>query len=218
MSPLPHVVWDMGGIIYRYFTELMVEVGRREGWPLGEIPLGPTGEVADPEYERLLSGEIDEPDYLRILKGNLQALGIEFDPVTDLEWRSRLRPETMTLIAELADRGHRQAILTNDASRWLGPGWWETWEHAAAFEVMVDVATLQARKPAPQPYLAVIEALDVEAGECLFIDDLPVNVRGAEAVGMQGFLFSVTDPRGSVTRLRKRLDMPLRADPSKAAK
>lgn len=44
--------------------------------------------------------------------------------------------------------------------------------------------------------------------ECLFIDDMPVNVAGAEAVGMMGFLFSVTDPAGSVARLRALLDLP----------
>lgn len=207
MSRLPHVVWDMGGIIFRYFTEIMVELGRREGWPLHEIPLGPTGDVPDPEYERLLSGEIAEPEYVRAVVGSLQEHGIDFDPVTDLEWRGRSRPETLALISDLAQKGHHQAILTNDASRWLGPRWWETWEHADAFEVMVDVATLTTRKPAPEPYQVVIEALGVEAEDCLFIDDLPVNVRGAENVGMQGFLFSVIDPRRSITRLRKRLDL-----------
>lgn len=214
MSRLPHVVWDMGGIIYRYFTELMVELGSRLEWPLEEIALGPTGLVQDPEYDRLLSGEIDEPEYLRAVRRRLESHGIEFDPVVDLEWEGRLRPETMTLIEELAALGHREAILTNDASRWLGPGWWETWEHASAFEVMVDVATLTSRKPAAEPYLAVIEALGVESGECLFVDDLPVNVRGAEAMGMDGFLFVITDPGGSVDRLRRRLDLPVRSGDS----
>lgn len=208
MSRQPHVVWDMGGIIYRYFTELMIEVGNRSGWPLDRMALGPTGRVPDREYEQLLTGEIDEPDYVRTVIDRLGSVGIQFDPVIDLEWSGRLRPETMQLIRDLADRGHRQAILTNDASRWLGPGWWERWEYADAFEVMLDVTTLDARKPAPEPYLAVAERLGVAARECLFIDDLPVNVAGAETVGMEAFLFSVIDPRGSVERLRKRLDVP----------
>lgn len=216
MSRHPHVVWDMGGIIYRYFTELMIEVGKRSGWPLDRIALGPTGEVPDREYEQLLTGEIDEPDYIRTVIDRLGSVGIEFDPVTDLEWIDRLRPETMQLITDLADHGHRQAILTNDASRWLGQGWWESWEYAAAFEVMLDVTTLHARKPAPEPYLAVIERLGVAAHECLFVDDLPVNVAGAEAVGMEAFLFSVIDPRASVERLRKRLDMP--EEPTRAGR
>lgn len=215
MSRHPHVVWDMGGIIYRYFTELMVEFGRRSGWPLHRLALGPTGELPDGEYERLLTGEIDEPDYIGMVVDRLRRSGIEFDPVTDLHWNGELRPETMGLIGKLAEMNHRQALLTNDASRWLGPGWWTTWEHAGSFEVMVDVATIGVRKPAPEPYLAVTTALGVEPDECLFVDDLPVNIRGAESVGMEGFLFSVTDPGGSVMRLRKRLDLsPGPMDPS----
>jgi FMN phosphatase YigB (HAD superfamily) len=40
----------------------------------------------------------------------------------------------------------------------------------------------------------------------LFIDDMQVNVDGAEAVGMRGFFFDHTDAAGSVARL---LDMLL---------
>jgi FMN phosphatase YigB (HAD superfamily) len=61
------------------------------------------------------------------------------------------------------------------------------------------------RKPAPQPYLAVAEALGAPVDECLFIDDMPINVRGAEAVGMEGFHFDVADPEGSIEDLRARL-------------
>ena len=28
------VVWDMGGVFVRYFTEPMVEMGRERGWPV----------------------------------------------------------------------------------------------------------------------------------------------------------------------------------------
>ena len=37
---LPHVVWDMGGILYRYFTEVMRDRGTERGWPIDNIPLG----------------------------------------------------------------------------------------------------------------------------------------------------------------------------------
>jgi FMN phosphatase YigB (HAD superfamily) len=33
----------------------------------------------------------------------------------------------------------------------------------------------------------------VEAGEALFIDDRPVNIEAARALGMQGVLFSTVD-------------------------
>lgn len=205
MSALPHVVWDMGGIMYRYFTELLLEVGEERGWPLSRIPLGPTGRVADRDYERMLSGEIDEPGYLAAVRSRLSGEGIDFEPTTDLDWSGQARPETWDAIRQIHDAGHRQALLTNDATAWLGARWWETWEPAGWFEAMVDVVTVGVRKPAPEPYLAAASALGAPTTECLFVDDMPVNCQGAEAVGMASQRFDVTDPQGSISRLLHRL-------------
>lgn len=203
------MIWDMGGIVYFYFTELTLQVGEREGWPLDSLPLGPSGRIPDPDYELMLEGGLEEPEYARLVRERLSGLGIEFDPVADIEWESHSRPETVGMLADIQAAGHRQAILTNDATRWLGPNWWDNWQFARYFEVMVDVATIGVRKPAPEPYLAVAEALAVPETECIFIDDMPVNVRGAEAVGMEGLLFSVIDPKGSIEKLRARLGVPV---------
>lgn len=201
---MPHVVWDMGGILFPFFTEMMIEVGRERGWPLERLPLGPTGLVDDPDYGRLLRGDLDEPDYLPIIGEHLLGEGIDFDPPSDLADRWNPRQETWDVISKLSGLGHRQAILTNDATRWLGERWWET-EGWGDFDAVVDVVRVGVRKPDPEPYVAVAEALGVPPGECLFVDDLPVNCRGAEAVGMQSHVFDITDPQGSLDRLLARL-------------
>jgi putative hydrolase of the HAD superfamily len=195
----------MGGILYRYFTELMVEVGRARRWPLDRVPLGPTGPIDDPDYARLLAGEFDEPEYLRRITAKLAAEGIDFDAPRDLSWEGHQRDVAWKAVRRIHDAGHLQAILTNDASKWLGPNWWETWEPAPWFDAMVDVSTVGVRKPAPEPYLAAVDALRVPAAECLFIDDIPVNCRGAEAVGMSSHLFDVTEPDVSIDRLLHRI-------------
>src|SRR5690606_27324266 len=41
-------------------------------------------------------------------------------------------------------------------------------------------------KPEPDSYLRVARRLDLDPGECVFVDDLAVNVRGAAAAGMVG--------------------------------
>lgn len=205
MSRLPHLVWDMGGIMYRYFTEVLLDVGAAQGWPLEALALGPTGRRPDPDYRRLLEGEIDEPEYLRVVVARLREHGIGFDPVRDIAWAENRRDAAWSAIAEIHAAGHRQAVLTNDASRWLGAGWREAWEPARWFDAMVDVVDVGVRKPAPEPYLAAAASLGVPPGKCLFIDDLPVNCRGAEAVGMAGMWFDVTDPEGSLGRLRERV-------------
>jgi FMN phosphatase YigB (HAD superfamily) len=204
--PLPAVVWDMGGILYRYFTELLLDLGEQHGWET--IPLGPTGTLPDPDYERQSRGEIDETGYLAVVRRRLAAAGIDVDPVADLDFTQAMRPETWGLIRDLHAEDRPQALLTNDASKWLGEAWWETWEPVGWFDVIVDVAVLGVRKPDPEPYLAAAERLGLAPADCIFVDDMQVNCDGAEAVGMASHRFWITDPGSSISTLRARLDAP----------
>jgi len=198
---LPNVIWDMGGILYRYFTEVMRDRGTERGWPIDRVPLGPTGDVPDADYERMQEGEIDEANYLALVVERLRAVGIDDDPTRTIDWPHQERLATWDAIRTIHRAGHRQAVLSNDASKWLGPNWWDTWEPAGWFEAMVDVTSIGERKPAARPYLAAAEALDADPAECLFVDDMRVNCRGADAVGMASFWFDVRAPGGSVAKL-----------------
>jgi tRNA (adenine57-N1/adenine58-N1)-methyltransferase catalytic subunit len=201
--PLPAVVWDMGGIMYRYFTELLLDLASQHGWP--PIALGPTGPLPDPAYEQQQRGDIDEGGYLAVIRDRLRAAGIDLDPVADLDFTTEFRPATRALIVDLHEAGHPQALVTNDASKWLGEAWWETWEPVGWFDVIIDVAVLGVRKPAPEPYLAAAERLGLSTVDCIFVDDMEVNCRGAEAVGMGSHWFDVADPVGSIAALRQRI-------------
>jgi putative hydrolase of the HAD superfamily len=203
----PNVVWDMGGILFRYFTEVLLDMGAERGWALDGMPIGPTGQVPDPDYVRMQEGDIDEPRYRRIVVERLRAVGVDGDPTRAIDWSRHRRPGTWDAIGRIHAAGHRQAVLTNDASRWLGPRWWESWESGTWFDAVVDVEEVGVRKPAAAPYLAAAEALGVDPEPCLFVDDMPVNCRGAEAVGMSALWFDVRDPDGGVHRLIDRLGL-----------
>lgn len=203
----PVVIWDMGGILYRFFTEVMVERGRQEGWPVEELALGPTGPGPDPDYAALDRGDISEPEYVRRLTAGLARRGIRFSPYDDVGLGGRERAQMWPLVARLRQQGRRQVLLTNDATAWLGERWWETWQHRGLFEAIVDVKTIGIRKPAPEPYLACTQALDVSPSQCIFIDDMHVNCAGAEAVGMASYWFDVTDIDAAVAGLRRRLGL-----------
>lgn len=202
------VVWDMGGVFQRYFTEVLVDIGKGQGWPLERMPLGPTGLADDDAYRRMTRGDMTEPDYLAGIVATLEREGIDLDPVTGPDYGPERRPEVWELIGEIAaSPALSQAILTNDATRWMGPDWWTTWEDRHLFDQIVDVATLAVRKPSPEPYQAVLDRLEVEPATCVFVDDMPVNCRGSETVGMQSVWFDVTTPRRSVMRLRERIGL-----------
>lgn len=205
MSQATVVVWDMGGVINRYFTQVIFEIGQTKGWPVERIPMGPSGVVHDADYAAMCEGEIDEPEYLQRFVTALQSEGIDFDPRTDVAWDDHWRPETFDLIRRLHTAGIQQVILTNDATKWKGEGWWDAWEYAHLFDAIVDVATLPNRKPHPAPYLAAAAAVGAPVHRCIFVDDMPVNCRGADAVGMQSLWFDVTHPERSLADLSERI-------------
>lgn len=164
------------------------------------MPRGPFDPDGDPDYAALDRGEITEPEYVARLEARVAARGFHLDLRASIDWTGRDRPEVVEAIRRLSRR-FRQAMLTNDATTWLGPGWWEEWYLRDCFEAVIDAAVEGIRKPDPRIYLRAAEALRLPPTACLFVDDLTVNVDGARAVGMLGFRFDVTDPRGSVARL-----------------
>jgi putative hydrolase of the HAD superfamily len=203
--PIDALIWDMGGILHPTPFEVLPEIEVASGLLPGTYPRGPFHPTGDPDYEALERGEIRETDYWHRQQERLAAKGITLDIHRTIDWTGRDRPEVVAAIRRLGMR-YPQAILTNDATEWLGPGWRGHWWLRDEFRVMIDAAEEGLRKPAPQIYLRCAEALGVPPERCLFIDDLPVNVAGAKAVGMEGFWFDVRDPHGSLGRLFERLD------------
>jgi putative hydrolase of the HAD superfamily len=89
---------------------------------------------------------------------------------------------------QLREAGFRIALLSNmpftvrDAvleCEWL-----------PEFDQRTFSCELRISKPTPEIYEHCLRGLGVAAGDSLFLDDRPDNVRGAEAVGMHGIVFT----------------------------
>lgn len=69
---------------------------------------------------------------------------------------------------------------------------------AEVFDVVVISGEVGLRKPDTAIFEYTLGALGLDAGACVFVDDLPANVAAAEALGMAGVVHaeaSVTLPR-----------------------
>ena len=58
----------------------------------------------------------------------------------------------------------------------------------------VQTCALPICKPQPEAYQLVLERLGANAAESVFVDDQPVNLRGAQAVGLHAVFLDVRDP------------------------
>ena len=64
------------------------------------------------------------------------------------------------------------------------------WPFLDAFDGVVVSGEVKALKPQPEIFQILFERHDLTPSDCLFIDDVPANVAGAEAVGMHGHHFT----------------------------
>jgi putative hydrolase of the HAD superfamily len=103
------------------------------------------------------------------------------------------------LMRGLRARGLRMALLTNNVREWE-PLWRSMMPVDEVFELVVDSAFVGMRKPEPEIYELTLERMraldgipDLAAGDCLFVDDIEVNVEAARALGMGAVHFRTTD-------------------------
>jgi putative hydrolase of the HAD superfamily len=194
-SSVTAVIWDIGGIVYVTPFEVFDRLESERGLPAGTLPRGPFG--TDPDYRAVEDGRAAEPDYWAAMRHRLLSRGIDLDVHRDITWLGNERPEVLELMRTLQGRV-RQAVLTNDASAFLGQGWQQHWPHRSLVDAVLDSLTLGVRKPHPDAFRAAAAAIGEPLHRCLFVDDLSVNVHAAREVGMQAVCFDVTDPAAGV--------------------
>lgn len=90
------------------------------------------------------------------------------------------------LLQTLRENGHTIATASNY------PVWYELLDAKLGLSALVDhhgvSYRLGCRKPNSDFYTLLVGQLDVEAHQCVFVDDRLENVRAAEALGMRGHL------------------------------
>jgi epoxide hydrolase-like predicted phosphatase len=108
-----------------------------------------------------------------------------------------LNPEMLALVGSVKEHG-TTALLTNNVAE---AGWRASFPFEL-FDVVVDSSAVGVRKPDPRIYEALLVELERPAAEVAFVDDLPVNVTAAAAVGIHAILFTGPDAcRAELVRL-----------------
>ena len=135
----------------------------------------------------------------------LREAGLDLGPgaVEELNrWDARMwttqNPAMLAWQLQLKQRGLLTAILSNMGDAVLASVEREfDWIHR--FDVLVWSFQVRMAKPDPAIYRRVLDDLGTRPGETLFLDDKPVNIETAQALGMKAIEFS------TVERLRDEL-------------
>ncbi len=154
------------------------------------------GECTVEEFERLLASRIARRDGVQLIAEGL---------LTRMFAGSTMAAPMQAAVRALRAAGLRTGLLSNswgmaDYPRHLFPG---------MFDVVVISGEVGMRKPEERIFRHAAGLLGLEPAECVFIDDIEVNVTAAEAIGMTAILHD--DPAATLARLGELLGLSLTA-------
>jgi putative hydrolase of the HAD superfamily len=193
------VISDFGGVLTSPLADSFQAFQDTSGVPLAELGKAmaaiAAGLGANPLFE-LETGRLSEAEFLSQIGAQLtQQLGrtVDMDGFGE-RYFAHLEPneDMIGYMRELRERGYRLAICTNNVREWE-QRWRAMLPVDEIFDIVVDSAFVGARKPEPRIYELTLEALGVDAGAALLIDDIEVNCAGAQALGIHAVWFQSSE-------------------------
>ncbi len=144
------------------------------------------GECTTAEFEQLLAERLVTTTGRKVLADGL---------LTRMLSASRPVPTMYQLIRDLRRRGVATALLSNS---WGNDGY-PRQDFPELFDAVVISGEVGMRKPEPRIFLHTVQLLNIDPADCVFIDDIELNVKAAIGCGMTGVHHS--DPADTITRL-----------------
>lgn len=192
-----NIVFDMGGVLLSWdppyiASKVPVQDENRE-LLLNEI-------FRSTEWGYMDKGTMEEADFLELVQSRLPESAREDARIAMENWDFFMEPINgmLHLVKELKAKGYKLYLLSNAGLRYH-----KRLEKHAAMQLL-DERFISAEhlcvKPSREIYEKFLSHFDLKPEECVFIDDLPANIEGCKAVGMNGIVFD-----GDASHLRMEL-------------
>jgi putative hydrolase of the HAD superfamily len=186
------VLWDFGGVILSSPFEAFNRFEDARSLPRDFIrQVNATNPHAN-AWARLERTEITPEEFDAAFAEEARALGQDVRGSDVLALLAgEVRPEMVRALDRVREEGYRTACLTNNVVNKVIEGAEEADPRAveiagimARFDVIVESSKVGIRKPEPRFYEIACELLGVTPPECVFLDDLGINLKPAAAMGM----------------------------------
>jgi putative hydrolase of the HAD superfamily len=181
------VLWDFGGVILSSPFEAFNRYEAEHGLPTDFIRSVNATNSHGNAWARLERSDVGGVEFDELFATESEALGHRVRGADVLACLSGdIRPEMVDLLDRVKAAGYLVACLTNnitavaaddDRSRAIGA-------IMMRFDAVVESSKVGVRKPEPRFYEIACELLGVEPAECVFLDDLGINLKPAAAMGM----------------------------------
>jgi len=186
------VLWDFGGVIlsspFDAFSRYETEIGLPRDFIRSLNARNPNTNA----WARMERSEVDLDGFAALFEAEAAELGHKLSGHHVLKIISgEVRPDMVEALRRVKKQ-FRIACITNNMPTGHGPGMARDPERVreieaimALFEHVVESSKLGIRKPDPRIYQHACQLLGVEPADCVYLDDLGINLKPAKALGMR---------------------------------
>jgi putative hydrolase of the HAD superfamily len=183
------VLWDFGGVILSSPFEAFRRFESQHGLPIDFIRGVNATSPHSNAWALMERSEISADQFDDLFAREAEVLGHHVRGADVLSLiHGDVRPEMVKMLDRVKEAGLLVACLTNnivdspntvDDARSV-----QIADIMSRFDVVVESSKVGVRKPEPRFYEIACELLGVEPEECVFLDDLGINLKPAAAMGM----------------------------------
>src|SRR5438270_4803588 len=182
------VIWDFGGVFTTSPFEAFARFESERGLPAGIIRRTNSANHLENAWAKFERAEVDIETFDKLFAEESKALGAEVrgKDVPPL-LQGDLRPEMVEALKRIKAQCKTGCITNNLPANAMGNMTGRSLyvaEVMVLFDHVIESAKIGLRKPDPRIYQLMVEALKVDPKNCVYLDDLGVNLKPAREMGM----------------------------------
>lgn len=209
------VLWDFGGVILTSPFEAFNRYEAEIGLPKDFIRSLNARNGDTNAWAKMERSEVSLATFVELFEAEAREHGYALDGWRILQALSGdIRPQMVEALRRCR-QSFRVACITNNMKSGEGPGMARSPEKAKVvaevmtlFEHVVESSKLGVRKPDPRIYRHACDLLGVRPEDCIYLDDLGINLKPARALGMR--TIKVGDPDRAIDELQALTGIALR--------
>ena len=182
------VIWDFGGVLTSSPFEAFARFETERGLPADIIRRTNTENHLENAWAKFERAEVDVDAFDELFAQESRALGAEVRgrDVLPLLFGD-LRPEMVAALKIVGNHFNTGCITNNLPANVMGSVGGRSLYVAdvmTLFDHIIESAKIGLRKPDPRIYQMMTDALGVSPANCVYLDDLGVNLKPAREMGM----------------------------------
>jgi putative hydrolase of the HAD superfamily len=182
------VIFDFGGVLTSSPFEAFARYEAERGLPIDIIRRTNAANHLENAWAKFERAEVDIDTFDKLFATESLALGAEVrgrDVLPLLQ--GDLRPEIVEALKRIKAQFKTGCITNNLPANAIGSMTGRSLyvaEVMVLFDHVIESAKIGLRKPDPRIYQLMVETLKVDPNNCVYLDDLGVNLKPAREMGM----------------------------------